>query len=75
MAYSGLVFSSPPFTLQELHAMGYPLIIESQGGLMSAYGAMRKAYLELEEKGRISCDVAAIRTIRDEINELVELPK
>jgi methylisocitrate lyase len=65
----------PPFTLQELYAMGYPLIIESQGGLMMAYGAMRKAYLELKEKGRISCDVAEIRMIRDEINELVDLPK
>jgi len=65
----------PPFTLQELYAMGYPLIIEAQGGLMLAYGAMRKAYLELKEKGRISCDVAEIRMIRDEINELVDLPK
>jgi 2-methylisocitrate lyase-like PEP mutase family enzyme len=65
----------PPLTLQELYAMGYPLIIESQGGLMMAYGAMRKAYLELKEKGRISCDVAEIRMIRDEINALVDLPK
>ena len=55
--------------------MGYPLIIESQGGLMLAYGAMRKAYPELKEKSRISCDVAEGRTIRDEINELVDLPK
>jgi hypothetical protein len=42
---------------------------------MLAYGAMRKAYLELKEKGRISCDVAEIRTIRDEIDELADLPK
>jgi hypothetical protein len=55
--------------------MGYPLIIKSRGGLMLAYGAMRKAYLELKEKGRISCDVAEIRMIRDEINALVDLPK
>jgi 2-methylisocitrate lyase-like PEP mutase family enzyme len=65
----------PPFTLQDLYAMGYPLIIEAQGGLMMAYGAMRKAYLELKEKGRISCDVAEIKLIRDEINALVDLPK
>jgi 2-methylisocitrate lyase-like PEP mutase family enzyme len=65
----------PPFTLQELYAMGYPLIIEAQGGLMMAYSAMRKAYSELKEKVRISCDVAEIRVIRDEINELVDLPK
>ena len=56
--------------------MGYSLIIESLGGLMLAYGAMRKAYLELlKEKGRIAYDVAEIRTLRDEINELVDLPK
>ena len=55
--------------------MGYPLIIEAQSGLMMAYGAMRKAYLELKEKGRISCDPAEVKMIRDEINELVDLPK
>jgi hypothetical protein len=42
---------------------------------MLAYGAMRKDYLELKEKGRISCDAAEIRTIRDEINALLDLPK
>jgi hypothetical protein len=42
---------------------------------MMAYGAMRRAYRELKEKGRISCDAAEIRMIRDEINELVDLPK
>src|SRR3712207_8811558 len=46
----------PPFTLQELYAMGYPLIIEAQGGLMMAYGDMHKAYLELKQQGRISCE-------------------
>jgi hypothetical protein len=66
----------PPFMLQELYAMGgYLLIIEAQGGLMLAYGAMRKAYLELKEKGRISCDVAEIKMIHDEINALVDLPQ
>jgi hypothetical protein len=67
--------TAPPFTLQELYAMGYPLIIEPQGGLVMAYGAMRKAYLELKEKGRLACDAAEIRMIRDEINALVDLPK
>jgi hypothetical protein len=42
---------------------------------MMAYGAMRRAYREQKEKGRISCDAAEIRVIRDEINELVDLPK
>jgi 2-methylisocitrate lyase-like PEP mutase family enzyme len=65
----------PPFTPRELYGMGYPLIIEAQGGLMMAYGAMRKAYLELKEKGLISCDPAEIKMIRDEINEVVDLPK
>ncbi|HSF29430.1 MAG TPA: isocitrate lyase/PEP mutase family protein [Candidatus Tectomicrobia bacterium] len=65
----------PPFTLHELYAMGFPLIIEAQGGLMMAYNAMRKAFLELKEKGRISCNVAEIKLIRDGINELVDLPK
>ena len=65
----------PPFIPQELYAMGYPLIIEAQGGLMLAYGAIRKAYLELKEKGRLACDAAEIRMIRDEINALVDLPK
>jgi hypothetical protein len=55
--------------------MGYPLIIESQGGLMTAYGATHNAYLELQEKGRIACDPAEIKMIRDEINASVELPK
>ena len=65
----------PPFTLQKLYAMGYPLIIEPKGGLMMAYGAMRNAYRELKEKERISCDAAEIKMIRDEINELIDLPK
>jgi 2-methylisocitrate lyase-like PEP mutase family enzyme len=65
----------PPFTPQELYAMGYPLIIESQAGLMIAYGAIRKAYLELKEKARISGDPAEIKAIRDEINEVVDLPR
>jgi hypothetical protein len=42
---------------------------------MMAYGAMRKAYWELKEKGRISCDASEIKMIRNEINELVDLPK
>jgi hypothetical protein len=42
---------------------------------MMAYGAMRKAYRELKEKGRISRDAAEIKMIRDEINEPVDLPK
>jgi hypothetical protein len=65
----------PPLAIQELYAGGYPLIIESQGGLVTAYGAIRKAYPELKEKGRISCDLAEIEMIRDEINELVDLPQ
>ena len=65
----------PPFSLQELYAMGYPLIIEAQGGLMMAYGAMRKAYRGLKESGRISCDAGEIKMSRDEINELVDLPR
>jgi hypothetical protein len=36
---------------------------------------MRKAYLELKEKGRISGDSAEIKAIRDGINEVVGLPK
>jgi 2-methylisocitrate lyase-like PEP mutase family enzyme len=65
----------PPFSLQELYAMGYPLIIEAQGGLMVAYGAMRKAYRGLKENGRIACDAGEIKMSRDEINELVDLPR
>jgi 2-methylisocitrate lyase-like PEP mutase family enzyme len=65
----------PPLTPQELYAIGYSLIIESQAGLMMAYGAMRKAYLELKEKGRISGDRVEIKTIHDEIDEVVDLPK
>jgi hypothetical protein len=41
---------------------------------MMAYSAMRKAYLELKEKGRIACDPAEIKLIRDEINALADLP-
>ena len=55
--------------------MGYPLLIEAQGGPMMAYGAMRKAYRGLKETGRMSCDVGEIKMIRDEINDLVDLPK
>ena len=65
----------PPLAIRGLYARGYPLIIEAQGGLVTAYGAMRRAYLELKEKGRISCDLAEIKMIRDEINELVDLPQ
>jgi 2-methylisocitrate lyase-like PEP mutase family enzyme len=65
----------PALTPQELYALGYPLVIEPQAGLTMAYGAMRKAYLELKEKGRISGDPAEIKMLRDEINELVDLPK
>jgi 2-methylisocitrate lyase-like PEP mutase family enzyme len=65
----------PALTPQELSTLGYPLIIEPQAGLTVAYGAMRKAYLELKEKGRITGDPAESRMLRDEINELVDLPK
>jgi methylisocitrate lyase len=65
----------PPLAPQELYAMGYPLIIEPQAGLMMAYGAMRQAYLELRERGRISADPAVIKAIREEINEVVDLPR
>jgi 2-methylisocitrate lyase-like PEP mutase family enzyme len=65
----------PALTPQELYALGYPLVIEPQAGLTMAYGAMRKAYLELKEKGRVSGDPAEIKMLRDEINELVDLPK
>jgi hypothetical protein len=40
-----------------------------------AYGAMRKAYLELKEKRRITGDPAEIKVIRDEIYALVDLLK
>jgi 2-methylisocitrate lyase-like PEP mutase family enzyme len=65
----------PALTPQELYALGYPLVIEPQAGLTVAYGAMRKAYRELKEKGRISGDPTEIKMLRDEINELVDLPK
>lgn len=65
----------PALTPQELSTLGYPLIIEPQAGLTVAYGAMRKVYLELKEKGRITGDPAESRMLRDEINELVDLPK
>jgi len=65
----------PAFTTQELYALGYPLILEPQAGLTAAYGAVRKAYLELKEKGRTSGDSGEIKMLRDEINELVDLPK
>lgn len=65
----------PALTPQELSTLGYPLIIEPQAGLTVAYGAMRKAYLELKEMGRMPGDPAEIKMLRDEINELVDLPK
>jgi hypothetical protein len=55
--------------------MGYPLILKTQGSLMMAHSAMRKAYSELKEEGRIACDVAETKLIHEEINELVDLPK
>ena len=59
----------------ELYALAYPFIIEPQGGLTVAYGAMRKTYLELKEKGRITGDPAGIKMTRDEIYAVVDLPK
>jgi 2-methylisocitrate lyase-like PEP mutase family enzyme len=65
----------PTLTPQELYALGYPPVIEPQAGLTMAYGAMRKAYLELKEMGRMPGDPAEIKMLRDEINELVDPPK
>jgi methylisocitrate lyase len=63
-----------PFTFKELAAMGYPLIIEPQGGLIVAYAAMREALQELRDKDMISFDPEALREIQNDINEAVDLP-
>jgi hypothetical protein len=48
---------------------------DASGKAPMAYGAMRKAYLELKEKGRIAYDSAEIKMMHEEINALVDLPK
>lgn len=63
-----------PFTFKELATMGYPLIIEPQGGLIVAYAAMRKAFEELRDKDMISFDPEALREVQNDINEAVDLP-
>src|SRR5204863_1205206 len=37
----------PVFTAEQLHAMGYPLILEAQAGLLAAFAAVRRGYQEL----------------------------
>lgn len=49
--------------------------VPAENAALVAYGAMRKAYREPKETGRIVCDQKEIRATRDEIDEAVDLPK
>ncbi|MFN0096358.1 MAG: oxaloacetate decarboxylase [Dehalococcoidia bacterium] len=65
----------PLLTAAELHAIGYPLVLEAQAGMLAAYAAVRRAYKELRGGGFVAMDVEEFRAIRTEIDGLCELPE
>jgi methylisocitrate lyase len=65
----------PLFTAEQLHALGYPLILEAQAGMLAAYAAVRRAYREIQTQGYAELDPEELREIRTEMNELCDLPR
>jgi methylisocitrate lyase len=65
----------PPLTPEQLHALGYVLILEAQAGLLVAYAAVRRAYRQLQAQGYAEMDGQELREVRAEIDELCDLPR
>jgi methylisocitrate lyase len=65
----------PLFTAEQLHALGYPLILEAQAGMLVAYAAVRRAYRAILAQGYAELDPEDLREIRTEMNELCDLPR
>jgi len=65
----------PLFSPEQLHNLGYPLILEAQAGMLAAYAAVRRAYREMLAQGYVELDAQELREIRTEINELCDLPR
>jgi methylisocitrate lyase len=65
----------PLFTAEQLHALGYPLVLEAQAGMLAAYAAVRRAYREIQTQGYAELDPEELREIRTEMNELCDLPR
>jgi 2-methylisocitrate lyase-like PEP mutase family enzyme len=64
----------PLFTAEQLHDLGYVLILEAQAGMLAAYAAVRRAYQEILSRGYVQLDVQELREIRAEIDDLCDLP-
>ncbi|MGI8926123.1 MAG: isocitrate lyase/PEP mutase family protein [Tepidiformaceae bacterium] len=76
LAAMTIAVSRPPmFSARELHALGYPLVLEAQAGMLAAYAAVRRGYEQLRSGGYIPMDPAQFRAIRSEIDELCDLPR
>ena len=69
------VANPPLFTPEQLHALGYPLVLEAQAGMLAAYAAVRRGYQQLLSRGFIAMDTQELREIRAEIDELCDLPR
>lgn len=65
----------PLFTAEQLHTLGYPLILEAQAGMLAAYAAVRRAYREIQTQGYAELDSEELREIRSEMNDLCDLPR
>ncbi|MHB8573810.1 MAG: isocitrate lyase/PEP mutase family protein [Dehalococcoidia bacterium] len=65
----------PLFTPAQLHAFGYPLVLEAQAGMLAAYAAVRRGYRQILEQGYIPMDPQELRELRAEMDELCDLPR
>jgi 2-methylisocitrate lyase-like PEP mutase family enzyme len=65
----------PRFTPEQLHALGYPLVLEAQAGMLAAYAAVRRGYQQLLTQGYIPMDASELREVRAEIDDLCDLPR
>ena len=65
----------PLFSPEQLHALGYPLVLEAQAGMLAAYAAVRRGYRQILQEGYIAMDAHELREIRTEIDELCDLPQ
>ena len=65
----------PRFTAEQLHELGYPLVLEAQAGMLAAYAAVRRAYRQILAQGYAEMDTEELREIRTEIDELCDLPR
>lgn len=62
-------------TISEAAKLGYPLILDHNTALVSAFRAIRDTLRELKETGKTSLDPAMVTALQNEINDTVDLPE